>query len=98
MSISLSDKELNHLAELARLRLSTEEAAIIGPQLSEVIDYNVQLLAEVDVAEVLPTAQTTGLSNVWQEDVARPSLDKAIALDQAPWQRDGLFVVPAVKE
>lgn len=96
MPEQLSEKEVRHLARLARLALTDEEVATFGQQLTEVIQYNVSLLNELDVAEVEPTAQTTGLSNVWRSDEIQPSLSQDMALSQAPRQAEGQFVVPAV--
>jgi aspartyl-tRNA(Asn)/glutamyl-tRNA(Gln) amidotransferase subunit C len=92
----LTDEKVRHLARLARLELNDQEVSQFADQLTSVIDYNMTLLGEADVAGVEPTAQTTGLVNRWREDVVKPSLSVAEALSQAPRQGNGLFEVPAV--
>jgi aspartyl/glutamyl-tRNA(Asn/Gln) amidotransferase C subunit len=92
----LSEAEVRHLARLARLSLDHAEIELFKQQLSAVIGYNVSLLSELDVAEVPPTAQTTGLTNVWRSDDPQPSLPVEAALSQAPRAEAQQFLVPAV--
>jgi aspartyl-tRNA(Asn)/glutamyl-tRNA(Gln) amidotransferase subunit C len=63
----LSSEEINHLAELARMELSDKEKQMFGEQLSSILEY-LEKLQAVDTADVPPTAQVTGLANVWRED------------------------------
>jgi aspartyl-tRNA(Asn)/glutamyl-tRNA(Gln) amidotransferase subunit C len=94
--IGLSVADVRHLARLARIELSEDEVALFQHQLTEVIDYNMSLLATVDVLEVAPTAQVVGLTNVWQEDQPEAGLAVEVALSQAPRSRHNQFVVPQV--
>jgi aspartyl-tRNA(Asn)/glutamyl-tRNA(Gln) amidotransferase subunit C len=63
----LALEEINHLAELSRMELSDKEKKMFGEQLSSILEYLKKLQA-VDTADVEPTAQVTGLKNVWRED------------------------------
>jgi aspartyl-tRNA(Asn)/glutamyl-tRNA(Gln) amidotransferase subunit C len=92
---SPQDLNIDRLAELARLALTPEEKATFSAQLGDVLGY-IELLKEVDVTGVEPTAHAFPVSNVWAEDVARPGLSAAEALRNAPAQRDQMFVVPKV--
>ncbi len=67
----LSNEQIKHIANLARLELTTEEETKYGEQLSAVLDY-VDKLTEVDTADVLITSQTGGLVNAWREDEVKP--------------------------
>ena len=67
----LSSEQIKHIANLARLELSTEEEIKYGEQLSAVLDY-VDKLAEVNTDNVLITSQTGGLVNAWREDEIKP--------------------------
>jgi aspartyl-tRNA(Asn)/glutamyl-tRNA(Gln) amidotransferase subunit C len=91
------DLDIDRLAELARLALTPEEKATFAAQLGDVLGY-IELLKEVDVSGVEPTAHAFPVSNVWAEDVARPGLSVADALRNAPAQREHMFVVPKVVE
>ena len=63
----ISPNDVKHLATLAKLKLSTEEAAMFAPQLDKIVHFFEQL-QEVDTKHVAETSQTTGLENIWRED------------------------------
>ncbi len=67
----LDNKEIKHIATLARLELSEEEEKKYGRQLSAVLDY-IDKLKEVDTSKVAITAQVSGLINSWREDEIKP--------------------------
>lgn len=89
--------DLQHVVKLARIELSPEEEQIIGPQLSEIIQY-IDKLNELDVKEIEPTAHAVQLTNVFREDQPRPSLSQLDAMRNAPKSSKGLFVVPKIVE
>ena len=63
----LSNEQIKHIANLARLELTNEEEEKYGEQLSAVLDY-VDILSTVNTDKVLITAQTGNLLNAWRED------------------------------
>ncbi len=81
----LTKEDVKKVAALARLELTEKELETMPEQLSNVLNY-IDQLKEVDTEGVLPTAQVTGLSDVWREDEARPwAKDEAeAALNEAP--------------
>jgi aspartyl-tRNA(Asn)/glutamyl-tRNA(Gln) amidotransferase subunit C len=93
----LTIEEVQHVAHLARLRLSTEELEKMRTDLSGILDY-IDMLKEVDVGDVAPTAQVTELLNVMREDTVLPSLPREDVLANAPDQRNGMFRVKAIFE
>ncbi len=95
--MSLSEAEVRHVARLARIALSDEEVNVMRAQLSAILDY-IAMLQEVDVSNVPPTAQVTGLTTVWRPDVVGEMLTQEQALANAPDQQDGMFRVRAVFE
>ena len=90
--MQLEKEEIQHIADLAHLELTDEELEKYGSQLSGVLDY-IDELKEVDTAEVQPTAQVTGLTNVTRADeaVQWPQDEVAAALGQAP-EREGRLI------
>jgi aspartyl-tRNA(Asn)/glutamyl-tRNA(Gln) amidotransferase subunit C len=88
---------IDHVANLARLALTPEERAEFTRQLGDVLTH-IEQLKKVDVSRVEPTAHAFPLANVWADDVPRPSLPVEAALQNAPVQRDHMFVVPIVVE
>lgn len=93
--MAIDTAEVQRVAQLARLRLNDEELATMQQQLSRILDY-IQLLQEVDVREVPPTAQVTDLANGLRPDQVRPSLPVEAAVQNAQDAQNGLFRVPAV--
>ncbi len=93
--MALSEAEVRHVARLARIALSDDEIAVMRAQLSSILDY-IAMLQEVDVTNVPPTAQVTGLTTVWRPDVVGEMLTQEQALANAPDQQDGMFRVRAV--
>ena len=92
---TLSRSDVEHVAHLARLGLTTDELARLEGQLNHILDQYAKL-AELDTDAIPPTAQTIELENILREDVARPSMAPEDVLANAP-QRDGdFFVVPAI--
>ncbi|MEN9936292.1 MAG: hypothetical protein RLZZ387_2871 [Chloroflexota bacterium] len=95
--MSLTNDQVAHVARLARLRLSPEELEKMREQLSNILDH-FELLQELDVSDVAPTAQVTDMQNVMRADVVRPSLAREEALANAPDQQDGMFRVKGIFE
>lgn len=87
-------EQVLHVARLSRLRLSEEEIDTLTGELSSVLDH-VDKLAEVDIEGVEPTSHVVPLENVLRDDEPRPSLDREVALSQAPDPHDGAFRVPS---
>jgi aspartyl-tRNA(Asn)/glutamyl-tRNA(Gln) amidotransferase subunit C len=81
----LTKDDVKKVAQLARLELTEEELEIMPGQLSKVLDY-IDQLKEVDTEGVIPTAQVTGLSDVWREDEIDewPKSEVEAALNAAP--------------
>lgn len=66
--MKLSKEEIRHIADLARIQLSENEEEKYAAELSSVLDY-IDILQGVDVENIAPTAQVTGLENVTREDI-----------------------------
>jgi len=91
----ISKTEVEHVAVLARLKLTPEEKAAYTGQLNAILEYMDKLNA-LDTAAVEPTAHTLPLRNVFRDDVARPGLSRDEALAGAPEASEGQFKVPRV--
>lgn len=95
----LSNQEVQHIAQLARLGLKNGEAEKFSKQLNEILGY-VELLKEVDTEDVQPTSQVTGLENVSRKDVVRRfcEKDELLACTELPVERDQIRVKPVITE
>ncbi|MFA6995571.1 MAG: Asp-tRNA(Asn)/Glu-tRNA(Gln) amidotransferase subunit GatC [Patescibacteria group bacterium] len=65
--MAINIKEIEHIAELSRLELNAEEKTKFGAQLDSILNY-VEQLNEVNTDNVEPTAQVSGLEDVWRND------------------------------
>jgi aspartyl-tRNA(Asn)/glutamyl-tRNA(Gln) amidotransferase subunit C len=92
--VAISREEVLHVANLARLDLMDDEIERFGEQLNAILEA-VGKVAELDLAEVEPTAHPLDLVNVWAEDEPRPSLPVEKGLENAPNREGDFFRVPA---
>lgn len=66
----ITTKEVEHIAKLARIELKDKEKEKLAQEMSAILGY-IDKLNEVDVTGVEPTAQVTGLENVFRKDEPR---------------------------
>ncbi|HEX2476757.1 MAG TPA: Asp-tRNA(Asn)/Glu-tRNA(Gln) amidotransferase subunit GatC [Lacipirellulaceae bacterium] len=93
--MSISRQDIEKVALLARLQLDKSELESMTEQLAQVVAY-VDLLAEVDTDGVEPMAHAVEVTNVFDDDVVRPSLSRNAALANAPHHDERGYLVPAV--
>ena len=91
----LSRSDVEHVAHLARLGLTTDELSLLEGQLNHILDQYTKL-AELDTEAIPPTAQTIELENILRDDVATPSLPVDEVLRNAPESSGGFVVVPPI--
>lgn len=89
--MSFDLKEIKHIAELSRLKLSEAEEKLYGEQISSILSY-VKMLDEINLEKIKVGGKTLSLSgsvseleNVWREDELKESSEEEIkaALNQA---------------
>lgn len=95
--MSLTRKDVEHIAELAKLRLTEEEIASYQGQLSAILAH-IEELNQLDTDAIPPTASVLPLNNIFAEDVVRPSLLTEEVLRNAPEAEAGQFRVRAILE
>ena len=93
--MSITRDDVQHIAELAKLRLTEAEEARYQEQLSAILDYAERLNA-LDTSAISPTATVLPLHSVMRDDVARPSPSAEAILANAPARVDHAFEVRAV--
>jgi aspartyl-tRNA(Asn)/glutamyl-tRNA(Gln) amidotransferase subunit C len=91
----LSEDDVAHVAQLARLSLSPEELTRFTTQLAGVLGHAADIAA-LDIEGVPPTAHPFPLTNVFRDDVVRPSLDRDEVLAQAPEVEADRFRIPRI--
>ena len=88
---------VDHVARLARLRLTEQERERMRLELGNILDHAIRI-QELELDGIPPTTHGLGLSNVLRDDEVKPSLDQADALANAPEVEDGRFKVPRIVE
>lgn len=96
MNQHLTERDVRGIAEYARIGLSGDEVAQMTADLNAIID-SLKPITEYDLEGVEPTFHPIGgLSNVMREDVEAPSFTQDTALENAPKQQDGSFLIPSI--
>ncbi|CRK82376.1 Asp-tRNA(Asn)/Glu-tRNA(Gln) amidotransferase subunit GatC [Neobacillus massiliamazoniensis] len=91
----ISNEQVKHVANLARLAITEEEAEKMTKQLDAIITFAEQL-NELDTENVEPTYHVLNMKNVLREDVSQQGLPREEVLENAPQHQDGQFKVPSI--
>lgn len=95
--MALTREQVLHVAKLARLALRDDEVDKFQQQLSLILEHADRVM-ELAADDVPPTAHALPLSNVFREDVVKPSLSPEKSLSTAPESEQGRFKVPRIVE
>lgn len=93
MSDVITDADMQHLKDLARMNLSDEETQSIKQDLNKTLQY-FQQLNELDTEGVEEMARPVDMYNVFREDVMKPTLTHEDAMSVAVESEEGYFKVP----
>lgn len=95
--MSLTLREVEHIALLARLELTAEEKERYRQQLSAILEYAARLQS-LDTSAIPPTSSVLPPRSVLRPDQPAKSLDVQEVLRNAPQTEDNQFRVPPVLE
>lgn len=95
--MKISKEDVIKVAELARLEFGEKELGEFTEQLGNILAY-IEKLNELDTEDVEPTSHVLDIATPLREDVVEEWLSPAEALENAPEEEDGFFVVPRVIE
>jgi aspartyl-tRNA(Asn)/glutamyl-tRNA(Gln) amidotransferase subunit C len=93
--MTLTLAEVEHIAELARLRLTREEKERYREQLSTILEYFVQL-QDLDTADIPPTSSVLPSRSVLRADEVHPGLSINEIMHNAPETDKQQFRIPPV--
>lgn len=92
----ITTDEIEKLAKLARLGLTPAEKDALAVDMTAILEY-VKQLDKVDISNVEPTSQVTGLSNVTRKDQINSSeISREEFLSNAPDTENGFIRVKSV--
>ena len=89
--------DIHHVAKLARLTLTEEEAARYAAQLDGILTY-IDTLAQHDLGAAEPTAHAMPVYDVLRVDESRPGFTQYQALANAPKRSGDQIQIPKVIE
>lgn len=93
----VSTKQVDHIAHLAHIPISADEAVALSSSFDETLGV-IENLSSVDVSKLEPTHQVTGLTNVLREDIVTPErmFSQKEALKNASSTHEGYFMVAKI--
>ena len=91
----ITPETVRHLASLARILVTDEEVEKLAKELDVIVESVATVKGAVS-ADTPATSHPIPMSNVYREDVVKPSLSQQQALSNAPDQADGKFKVNAI--
>jgi len=95
----IDEKQVRHVAKLARIALTDEEVKKFSGQLSKVFGY-MEILKEVDTKNVAETSQVTGLNDVFEKDELQRSQSDSedlLKCTELPLDSNQVRVMHAIK-
>lgn len=95
--MGITVKEIEHLANLARLSLSNEEKTRLQDEVGNIIAF-ADKINEIDVSDINPTMHAADIYNVFREDEIKKSFSTEKILQNAPENDGKCFVVPKTVE
>ena len=95
--MKITNKDVEHVATLARLRFDKEEVGLFTDQLNKILGY-FEKLKNVDTTNVAPSTHAVDLSNAFREDAVKKSLPSDESLKNAPDSEQSFFKVPKIIE
>lgn len=96
MAEHVTEKDVRAIANYTRIGMNDEEIAAMTIDLNDIID-SLKPITEYDLEGVEPTFHPIGgMVNVVRADSERVSFSQEVALENAPKQEDGNFLIPAI--
>ncbi len=93
----ISVEEVEHVARLARLELSSADKERMRRELDSILSY-IDKLRALDTEGVEPTSHAVPMTNVMREDAPRSSFLQSDMLANAPDRSGEFFRVPKIIE
>lgn len=91
----ISEEQVSHLANLARIALTPDEITSLTTELDQIVD-SIAKVQEVATPEVPATSHPVPLQNVFRDDVVGQTLTREQALANAPERTEDRFKVSAI--
>ncbi len=93
MANIISDETIEYVGILAKLALSDEEKEQAKKDMGRMLDY-IDKLGELDTTGIEPMSHVFPVQNVFRKDVVTNGDGSRNTLENAPEQKDNMFIVP----
>ena len=93
MANIITDETIEYVGILAKLELSEDEREAAKKDMGRMLDY-IDKLNELDTTGVEPMSHIFPVQNVFREDVVINGDESAKTLQNAPEEKDNMFVCP----
>ncbi len=93
----VSREEVEHVAQLARMALTSQDLERVGTELNRILEH-FNRLQELETEDVAPTSHAIPMTNVFREDQVGESLSVEDVVENAPERSDEFFRVPRIVE
>ena len=93
----VTKKEVQHIADLARLRIADSDIGLYTDHFNQILDY-LDELNQLDTQGVEPMRDVVSMPTPLRQDSVRPSLAIEEVLANAPESFERFFLVPKVVE
>ncbi len=95
--MKIDRKEVEHVAQLARLRFDEAQLEMFMQQMNSILEY-FDKLQDLDTSDIEPTSHAVVMNNVFRDDEEEKLFDKNLMLENAPEKEKGCFKVPKIIE
>ena len=92
---AISRDDVAHLAKLARIEMTPAELDHMATELEQILGA-VKRVQEVATSDIAPTSHPLSMSNVFRDDVVKPSLTNEESLSGSPAKAEDRFKVPQI--
>ncbi len=93
--MAIDEKLIEYLAEISKFEVDENEKRLFVKQMTDIIGL-MDSIGEADIEETI--INDCVLLSELREDIAKESLQRDLALENAPMKKDDFFVVPKIME
>jgi aspartyl-tRNA(Asn)/glutamyl-tRNA(Gln) amidotransferase subunit C len=91
----ITPEDVDHIADLAQLKIDEETRQQLVVQLNDILAY-IDKLNELDTTGIEPMMHAVPMTNIYRDDVVGESLPREKALMNAPKTDGEYFLVPRI--
>ena len=95
--MKIDRKEVEHVAQLARLQFDEAQLDMFMHQMNNILEY-FDKLQDLDTGDIEPTSHAVVMNNIFRADEEEKLFNRNLMLENAPEKEKGCFKVPKIIE